>query len=163
MERINLKGQLDKQLFYGFRKAFIRNSSIPVEARLLLILLITYLGKNKNCWASQGKLAKDMGCDVDTVRKYLRILQEAGHLIMQNRGIGRSLLYTPSYLIISAGKTEKIEKNTKPAEILSQTPTETPEHRSITSGNKEETITGKELFDKKRKELGLISKRSDLI
>jgi len=150
----NLK---NKQAFYGFRKAFIQNPVIPHPARFLLILLLTYKGKNNACWPSQGDLSKKMGVSKDTIRKYLGILEKEGYLITKSRGVGRSLLYTPSYWKISAGKEESTEKDLEPGEITIHEPDEFSTTRSIVSGNKNSTFKiGKDLFNQKRKELGLI-------
>lgn len=93
----------NKQNFYGFRKAFIKNDKLLVNARFLLIVLMCFKGKNESCWVSQGKLAKIMICHRDSIRKYLRILQKSGYLKIKRRGVGRSLLYAPSYTPIYVG------------------------------------------------------------
>ncbi len=156
MEKIDSKSN-DKQSFYGFRKAFIKDFEISMEARFLLILLLTYKGKNSTCWPSIGELSKRMGKNKDTVRKYLRELEAKGYLKTRSRGIGRSHLYTPSYWKISAGQTTHTQKNEKPAEETICQPAESTLNRSISSGNKDNGFkTGKDLFDKKRKELELL-------
>lgn len=140
MEKINLNNQNVNNFHYGFRKAFIKNTNFALEARFLLILLMTYKGKNTNCWPSQGELGRVMNRSRDSVRKYLTILEEAGHLKVKSRGIGRSLLYEPSYWGIYAGTKEKHNKEGKPAEIPRLQPTESFRDRSISLGNKEEKI-----------------------
>lgn len=146
----------DKNLFYGFRKAFIKNNTLPLEARFLLILLMTYKGKNKSCWPSIGEISKRMGKNRDTVRKYLIVLETSGHLIIESRGIGRSHLYSPSYIKISSGITN-INETTKPAEKYIYQPNESTLNRSINSGNKEKDfISGKDLFLSRKKQFGLI-------
>lgn len=163
MEKVGPNRSIGSKQSYGFRKAFIRDGNIPLEARFLLILLMTYKGKNENCWPSQGTLGKDMNLSRDTVRKYLKVLSGAGHLKIKFRGIGRSLLYEPSYWKISAGKAGNGKEEGKPTEIPRHEPAENLGHRSISSGNKErECLKGRELFDKKRRELGLISNKARL-
>jgi len=157
MEKVNPDKFIGQKLPYAFRKAFIRNEKFPLEARFLLILLITYKGKNESCWPSQGTLGKVMNRNKDTVRKYLKVLSDAGHLKIKSRGMGRSLLYTPSYWKISASKVVNKEEEEKPTETSRQEPAETLAHRSISSGNKEKKNKGKEIFNKKRKELGLMT------
>lgn len=123
----------DKKIaFYGFRKAFIKNVGVPVHARLLLILLMTYKGKNEFCWVSQGLLANIMLCHRDSVRKYLRILQKKGYLKAKQRGIGRSLLYAPSYTPIYAGLNGR---TLPPNEKGRQRPNDFHRALSINSGN----------------------------
>lgn len=163
MEKVQLKRYLGSQLYYGFRKAFLKNEKLPLEARFIIVLLFTYKGKNKECWPSQGELAKRMNRDIDTVRKYLMILRQEGYLKIVSRGIGRSLLYTPSYMKISVGSLVEKNNSQEPVEIAKQEPIETPTQRSIVSKNKDNgLLIGKELFDKKRKELGLISKKPEV-
>ncbi len=144
--------QESKTVFYGFRKAFIKNSSIPLEARFLLILLMTYKGKNNSCWPSIGEISKRYGKNRDTVRKYLIVLEKEGHLKIVSRGIGRSNLYTPSYWKISAGHPT----DNKPTEESLPQPNEITLNRSISSENKDKNnINMRQLFEQKRKELGL--------
>lgn len=142
----------NKTAFYGFRKAFIKNSSIPLEARFLLILLMTYKGKNNSCWPSIGEISRRYGKNRDTVRKYLIALEKEGHLRITSRGIGRSNLYTPSYWKISTGQPNDY----KPTEESISQPNETTLNRSISSENKDKNnINLRQLFEQKRKELGL--------
>ena len=149
-------GVNDKPAFYGFRKAFIKNNSLPLESRFLLILLMTYKGKNQSCWPSIGELSSKFGKNKDTVRKYLIVLEQAGYLKINSRGIGRSRLYTPSYFKISAGSINNPMQNPQPNEILLHQPIESTLNRSISLGNKDNGFkNAKELFDEKRKELGL--------
>lgn len=156
MKKINFKSE-DKQIFYGFRKAFIQNSEVSMESRFLLILLLTYKGTNPSCWPSIGELSKKYAKNKDTVRKYLKELEAKGFLKIQSRGIGRSNLYTPSYRKISAGTVAITKPYTKPPEETTYQPTESTLNRSISSGNKDNGFkTGKELFDLKRKELDLL-------
>ncbi len=156
METNNFKPK-DKQSFYGFRKAFIKNPEVSALARFTLILLLTFKGKNDGCWPSVGTLAKHLGLNRDTVRKYTNELVEKGYLIKHSRGIGRSLLYIPSYWKISLGSNYIDNQKDKPTEKTIHQPDEFTLNRSISSGNKDSTFkTGKELFDQKRKELNLI-------
>lgn len=156
MQTIDFKSK-DKQSFYGFRKAFIKNPEVSALARFTLILLLTFKGKNSGCWPSVGTLAKHLRLNRDTVRKYTNELVEKGYLIKYSRGIGRSLYYIPSYWKISSGSNHSDNQKDKPTEEKIHQPTEITLNRSISSGNKDSTFkNGKELFNKRRKELGLI-------
>jgi biotin operon repressor len=147
----------DKQAFYGFRKAFIRNTDLSPEARLILIIMMTHKGKNSYCWPSHRTLCKELGRNRDSIRKYIKELIFHGYLVTKSQGIGRSLLYTPSYWKISAGSTSTTKQDEKPAEENIHQPADSTLNRSISSGNKDRGFkTGKELFDQKRRELGLI-------
>lgn len=151
---LNLKGK--KAAFHGFRKAFIQNSEISALARFVLVLLITFKGKNEVCWPSVGTLAKHLGLNKDTTCKYINELVRKGFLIKRSRGIGRSLLYAPSYWKISSGSNYINGQEARLTEKTLHQPTETTLNRSIDSGNKDtESLKGKELFNKRRKELGL--------
>ena len=102
------------------------------------------------------ELSKRCGKNKDTIRKYLKELVTKGYLKTQSRGIGRSHLYTPSYCKTSSGFSTNIQQGEKPAEKTIHQPAETTLNRSISSGNKYNGFkTGKELFDQKRRELGL--------
>jgi len=153
MENLDTEKIITRPLKYGFRKAFIQNVCLPLEARFLLILLMSFKGKNKDCWPSQRKLATVMGRSKDTVHKYLNILRKEGYLSVKTRGIGRSLLYAPSYWKISAGGDDKSTEIKKPAEISTQEPAETTPLRSISSGNKEKVINENEGIEQVRRKL----------
>lgn len=142
---------------HGFRKAFIKNTDLSPEARLLLIILMSFKGKNINCWPSLKTLSKSLGRNTDSVAKYLKELKSAGYLKVKSRGIGRSNSYTPSYFKLSSGiNTNRNDEFKKASEELPHQPTESTLSRSIYSGNIDRgLIKGKELFDKRRKELGL--------
>lgn len=118
----------DNKIYHGFRKSFIQNGSISLEARFILVLLMTYKGKNENCWPSQGTLGKNINRSRRTVSKYLKELERRGFLKISSRGYGRSLLYSPNYLPV-----QKV--NTKPAKTATQRPTQTITARSIDSEN----------------------------
>lgn len=155
MEKINTS--FDKKFFYGFRKVFIKNYTIPAYARFLLILLFTFKGKNTNCWPSIGTLSKCLGLNKDTTRKYLKVLEKEGYLKIESRGIGRSNRYTPSYCKFSSGSQSQKTEIIKPAEETIRQPSDSTLNRSINSENKVSTFkTGKELFDQRRRELGLL-------
>ena len=128
MEKIDIRRFVpeDKKIYYGFRKAFIQSSVISLEARFLLVLLMTYKGKNAYCWPSQGELGRRLNRSRSTVRKYLMILKTKGHLRIERRGIGRSLSYFPNYLPIQKIKPDKRVRQ-EPGQILTA--------RSIDSGN----------------------------
>lgn len=155
MEKIKINTNISKQSFYGFRKAFIQNTEITLEAKFLLILLKSHLGKNPTCWPSLSTLGRKMGRSRDSVRKYLKELQTKGYLNTFSRGIGRSHAYAPSYFKISAGDSLKTNQFIEPAEKTRPQPDESFRDRSIVSGNKDNSLkTGKELFDETRKRLG---------
>lgn len=157
MEKISLDRTNSKFIHHGFRKAFIRNSILSPESRLLLIILMSYKGENSQCWPSVGSLSKNLGRNRDSVRKYIKELKSNGYLITNSRGMGRSLLYTPSYWGISAGPLTIIQQDEQPAEKTVHQPDETTLNRSIVSENKDNKFkSGKELFDQKRKELELL-------
>ena len=146
----------NKQTFYGFRKAFLKNPEVSMEARFLIVLLFCYKGKNLFCWPSMGELSRICGKNKDTIRKYFKELEIHNYLKIRSRGIGRSHLYTPSYCRISSGSNQSETPIAKPAEETMHQPDETTLNRSISSGNKDNGFkTGKELLDQKRRELGI--------
>lgn len=131
MEKIAIKSfgvSSGSQVYHGFRKAFIKNNNISLEARFLLILLFTYKGNNSSCWPSQGTLSKIINRSRRTVSKYLQELASSGYLKISSRGYGRSLLYYPNYLPVQKEKT-------KPDKTVTQEPTQVITARTIVSGN----------------------------
>ena len=146
----------NKPAFYGFRKAFIQSTELSVEAKFLLIDLMTYKGMHAECWPSQAKLSRDIGRNKDSVRKYLKELISNGHLMVRSRGIGRSILYAPSYWKISSGQGIKTPDDVKVAEETKVQPTESTLNRSIDSKNKDNTLKGIELCKQTLREHGLI-------
>lgn len=142
-----------KSMHQGFRKAFIQNKDLPLEARFLLILLMTYKGLHEYCYPSQGTLAKILNRNTDSVRKYMNILEQEGYVKIKSRGIGRSLNYAPSYFKISVGTSQISKQPSKPPVIIREEPPESVGNRSISSRNIVKTLSGKELFEQKRREL----------
>lgn len=75
--------------------AIARDTSLPCMAARLAIIMIAYInGKTGIAWPSQDTLAKHTGASVDTVRRSLNALVNAGHLVrLAAGGPGRSAQY----------------------------------------------------------------------
>lgn len=78
-----------------FEKAYnyiLRGNDVPGTARLLYLTLSSY-AKEDTCYVSIKRLAKDLSCCLETVRKYLRWLKAHGFITITHRRKKNSLEY----------------------------------------------------------------------
>ena len=59
----------------------------PSEMQTIYMWLCNYADENGQCFPSRNRLAKESGCNVRTVDKYLKILIENGFISKDNRGV----------------------------------------------------------------------------
>lgn len=87
------KGFAPKGKIFGpILPSFVLRLRISQGAKIMYALLCNFAGEKDRCWPSQGTLADGMGCSVNTIKNYIRELQEAGLLAICH-GRFRSLTY----------------------------------------------------------------------
>lgn len=89
-----------------FEKAYnyiLRDNDVPGTARLLYLTLSSY-AKEDTCYVSIKRLAKDLSCCHETVRKYLRWLQSHGFITITHRKKKNSLENDTNLYTISRDK-----------------------------------------------------------
>ena len=86
----------DPATLHGFTQVpnfILTKKDISVGAKLAYAMLLKYAWGEKACFPGQLKLAEDMGAGERSVRTYLKELEKAGILEIEQRGLGRTNLY----------------------------------------------------------------------
>src|SRR6266545_1752117 len=81
---------------HGFTQVpnfILTNKDISVGAKLAYAMLLKYAWQDDACYPGQMKLAEDMGATDRSVRTYLKELETAELLEVQQRGLGKTNLY----------------------------------------------------------------------
>lgn len=86
----------DNATRFGFTQVpnfLLTNHKLSVGAKLAYAMLLKYAWDDAACFPGQVTLAKDMGAGERTVRTYLKELESAGLLEVEQRGLGKTNLY----------------------------------------------------------------------
>lgn len=81
---------------HGFTQVpnfILTKKEISVGAKLAYAMLLKYAWGNDACFPGQVTLANDMGAAERSVRTYLKELESAGLLEIEQRGLGKTNLY----------------------------------------------------------------------
>lgn len=81
---------------YGFTQVpnfILTNSSLSVGAKLAYAMLLKYAWTDDAVFPGQATLAQDMGAGERSVRTYLKELETAQFLEVEQRGLGKTNLY----------------------------------------------------------------------
>ena len=81
---------------HGFTQVpnfILTKKDVSVGAKLAYAMLLKYAWDNDACFPGQLKLAEDMGAGERSIRTYLKELETAGILEIEQRGLGRTNLY----------------------------------------------------------------------
>ena len=81
---------------HGFTQVpnfILTKKDVSVGAKLAYAMLLKYAWDNNACFPGQLKLAEDMGAGERSIRTYLKELETAGILEIEQRGLGRTNLY----------------------------------------------------------------------
>src|ERR1700733_6989661 len=82
-----------RQGFTQVPNFILTNDKISVGAKLVYAMLHKYAGYDDGCIPGQAKLAHDMGAGERSVRTYLKELESAEMLEINQRGLGKTNLY----------------------------------------------------------------------
>ena len=74
--------------------------------KMTFAMLLSYAWQNDFSFPGQAKLAEDMGLNERTVRRHVQALEDAGLLVIQQRGQGKTNIYELN-LVVSKGKVQK--------------------------------------------------------
>jgi hypothetical protein len=86
----------DPATLHGFTQVpnfILTKKDISVGAKLAYAMLLKYAWGDQACFPGQLKLAEDMGAGERSVRTYLKELETAGILEIEQRGLGKTNLY----------------------------------------------------------------------
>lgn len=81
---------------HGFTQVpnvILTNKTLSVGAKLAYAMLLKYAWSEGACFPGQETLAADMGAAERSVRTYLKELESARFLEVQQRGLGKTNLY----------------------------------------------------------------------
>jgi len=97
----------DQSLRHGFvqlPKAILYARNLSRHAKILYAVLLGYAWQEDRCFPGYGRLCHDLQASENSVRLYMRELQDAGLLRWKRRGLGKTNLY-----ILADIRTSKIE------------------------------------------------------
>jgi len=86
----------DPVTLHGFTmvpNAILTKNELSVGAKLAYAMLLKYAWEDKGCFPGQVRLATDMGAGERSIRTYLKELEAAGILEIQQRGLGHTNYY----------------------------------------------------------------------
>jgi hypothetical protein len=78
----------------GVPNFILETPHISVGAKLVYAMLLKYAREMDECFPGQERLAKDMGCGLRSIVRYIAELEKAKLISIQRRGQGRPNLYT---------------------------------------------------------------------
>jgi hypothetical protein len=93
----------------------LTNPKLSVGAKLAYAMVLKYAWQDNFCFPGQSKLAEDMGAGERSIRTYLKELETAGFLEIQQRGLGQTNFYR---LLITVDKTSG--RRRRPAKFAGQ-------------------------------------------
>ncbi len=108
----------DPVTMYGFTmvpNVVLTKPELSVGAKLAYAMVLKYAWQDNYCFPGQSKLAEDMGAGERSVRTYLKELETAGFLEIQQRGLGQTNFYR---LLVTVDKT--IGRRRRPAKFAGQ-------------------------------------------
>ncbi len=97
----------DNATKYGFTQVpnfLLTNKDLSVGAKLAYAMLLKYAWDAVACFPGQVKLGEDMGAGERSVRTYLKELEDAGLLEVEQRGLGKTNMYRLHLTVNKAGK-----------------------------------------------------------
>lgn len=101
----------DKALGYGFTQIpnFVtRNPNLSMQAKYIYGLLLSYAWQDAECFPGLSKLRHDTGAKVDTLRKYIRELEDFGLLeVKGRRGYQKTNLYIFKALTVTTDNPQR--------------------------------------------------------
>ncbi len=82
----------------------LRDSSLTLGAKMTYAMFLSYAWNDDYCFPGQERLAKDIGIAERSVRTYLNELKACGLLKVEQRGLGKTNLYTLKFTIKKSGR-----------------------------------------------------------
>ena len=86
----------DPVTLHGFTmvpNVVLTEPTLSVGAKLAYAMVLKYAWQDNFCFPGQTKLAHDMGAGERSVRTYLKELETAGFLDIEQRGLGQTNFY----------------------------------------------------------------------
>ena len=95
---------------HGFTQVpnfILRNPELSVGAKVVYAMFLSYAWHNDLCFPGQDRLAQDIGMTRVRVTQLTGELEDAGLIVIQRRGLGKTNIYTVNFTVRSS-------KNSKP-------------------------------------------------
>ena len=73
--------------------AILRDPTLPIQAKTLYAVLLSYAWQDGQTWVSQDTLSQALGCRPRAIRSWLTTLEQRGLISSESRGVGRSNRY----------------------------------------------------------------------
>jgi hypothetical protein len=105
------------------------NAALSMGARFVYTLLLSYAWQEDRCFPGQERLARDVGCSVRTVQRYLAELEDAGEIHVIQQGLQRPNIYV--ILDRRADTTGVSRQETTTMARLDTPPTSPPETTAV--------------------------------
>lgn len=86
----------DPVTLHGFTmvpNVILTKKELSVGAKLAYAMLLKYAWSDRGCYPGQLRLAEDLGAGERSIRTYLKELEGAGILEIQQRGLGKTNYY----------------------------------------------------------------------
>jgi len=109
----------DPVTLHGFTmvpNVILTKKELSVGAKLAYAMLLKYAWSDKGSYPGQLKLAEDLGAGERSIRTYLKELETAGVLKIQQRGLGQTNYYR---LFVTVDKTNASRRR-RPAKFAGQ-------------------------------------------
>ena len=85
VERIVIENELLRSGFAAFPYLVMRDKTLSAGARLAYAFLLMYAWQEGSCFASQEKMAEDMGVSRAQAQRYLYALRDGGWIAIERK------------------------------------------------------------------------------
>jgi hypothetical protein len=114
-EQIIIENEMLRAGFVALPYIVLRDTRLNVGARLAYAVLLMYAWQDEACFASQEKMAADIGIKQRQLRNYLRDLEEHGYIRIKRQGLNKPNLY---YILDVPTKLKKGGRSKRIGNIL---------------------------------------------
>ena len=107
VERNIILNSDDPVLQKGFTQVpnhILRDADLSTGAKLAYAVILSYAWNNDYCFPGQERLAQDMGVSDRSVRTYIKDLEDSGFLEVEQRGLGKTNIYSVNFVVTKSKK-----------------------------------------------------------
>jgi hypothetical protein len=106
VERVVVENELLRAGFAAFPYLIMRDKKLSLGARLTYAFLLMYAWQEGSCFASQMKMAEDMGLSDRHLRRFIAELKLTGHIRVERK----DMRFNNTYIILDRFPS-KLKKN----------------------------------------------------
>ena len=118
LERIVIENEMLRAGFAAFPYVVLRDVRLSVGARLAYAVLLMYAWQEGSCFASQQKMAADIGMSDRHLRRFIAELKATGYI----RAERQDMRFNNTYVILDKGTSKLKQKKSIPRFVLDRTP-----------------------------------------